>query len=90
MSAEARPVLITGGAGFVGANVAHRDPRHGGERVVLFDNLARPGVARNVEWLRRLHGGASSSASPTSATRPPSPPRWRRRRTSSTSPRRWR
>ena len=55
--ASARPVLITGGAGFVGANVARR-LLQGGERVILFDNLARPSVARNVEWLRRLHGDA--------------------------------
>ncbi|APR80491.1 Nucleoside-diphosphate-sugar epimerase [Minicystis rosea] len=55
--ASAKPVLITGGAGFIGANVARRILQ-GGERVILFDNLARPSVARNVEWLRRLHGDA--------------------------------
>ena len=52
-----RPVLITGGAGFIGANVAHC-VLLGGERVILFDNLARPQVARNAAWLRRLHGEA--------------------------------
>ncbi|WP_438015478.1 NAD-dependent epimerase/dehydratase family protein [Sorangium sp. So ce315] len=53
--APARPALITGGAGFVGSNVAHRLAL-AGESVILFDNLSRPSVARNVEWLKRVHG----------------------------------
>lgn len=57
LSTSKRPVLITGGAGFIGANVAHRILR-GGEPVILFDNLARPSVASNVEWLRQIHGEA--------------------------------
>jgi CDP-paratose 2-epimerase len=54
---SSRPVLITGGAGFVGANVARRI-LEGGERVVLFDDLSRPWVARNVDWLRGLYGSS--------------------------------
>ena len=50
-----RPVLITGGAGFIGANLAHRF-LSSGQRVILYDNLSRPGVKRNVEWLRSTHG----------------------------------
>jgi len=50
-----RPVLITGGAGFVATNVAHR-LLSGGRRVLLFDNLSRPGVIENVRWLRERHG----------------------------------
>ena len=50
-----RPVLITGGAGFIGSNLAHR-LLQSGERVILFDDLSRPLVARNAEWLRRSHG----------------------------------
>ncbi|MGK4000265.1 SDR family NAD(P)-dependent oxidoreductase [Sorangium sp. So ce1024] len=53
--APARPALITGGAGFIGSNVAHRLAL-AGESVLLFDNLSRPSVARNVEWLKRVHG----------------------------------
>ena len=49
------PVLITGGAGFVGCNVADRLLREGHEVVVL-DNLSRPGVERNLAWLRATHG----------------------------------
>ncbi|MFA9479255.1 NAD-dependent epimerase/dehydratase family protein [Phycisphaerales bacterium AB-hyl4] len=48
-------MLITGGAGFIGANLAHRLLSEG-RAVIVFDNLARPGVVRNVEWLRREHG----------------------------------
>jgi CDP-paratose 2-epimerase len=49
------PALITGGAGFIGANLAHH-LLSAGERVVLFDNLSRPGSARNLAWLTRAHG----------------------------------
>lgn len=51
----ARPVVITGGAGFIGSNLAHR-LLQGGERVILFDDLSRPQVGRNAAWLRRSHG----------------------------------
>ena len=50
-----RPVLITGGAGFVGANLAHRLLTRG-ESVLLLDNLSRAGVERNLQWLRDTHG----------------------------------
>src|SRR6478735_2527375 len=49
------PVLITGGSGFVGANLADR-LLTSGEHVLLFDNLSRDGVERNYEWLREKHG----------------------------------
>jgi len=51
---DVRPTLITGGAGFVGANLAHRllsEKR----RVLILDNLSRPGVERNLAWLRDTH-----------------------------------
>ena len=47
--------LLTGGAGFVATNVADRLLR-GGNRVRLFDNLSRPGVDRNVRWLKARYG----------------------------------
>lgn len=47
-------VLITGGAGFIGANVAHA-LLAAGEEVRIFDSLARPGVERNVRWLQDHH-----------------------------------
>ncbi|MEO0055070.1 MAG: hypothetical protein RLZZ50_1017, partial [Verrucomicrobiota bacterium] len=49
------PVLITGGAGFIGCNLAdHLLAR--GRRVRIFDNLSRAGVERNLDWLRFRHG----------------------------------
>jgi CDP-paratose 2-epimerase len=47
--------VVTGGAGFIGANLAHRLLAQG-ERVLLLDNLSRPNVERNVEWLKRSFG----------------------------------
>lgn len=43
--------IITGGAGFIGANLAARLLR-AGHQVVVFDNLCRSGSASNVQWLR--------------------------------------
>lgn len=50
-----RPVLITGGAGFIGTNVADRF-LSAGQSVLLYDNLSRPGVEAHVHWLRQRHG----------------------------------
>jgi CDP-paratose 2-epimerase len=47
--------LITGGCGFVGANLADR-LASGGERVLLYDNLSRTNVIKNLEWLQQRHG----------------------------------
>ena len=53
-AADPRPTLITGGAGFVGANLAHRLLSEG-RPVLVLDNLSRPGVERNLAWLREQH-----------------------------------
>jgi CDP-paratose 2-epimerase len=50
-----RPVVITGGSGFIGANLAGRLLADG-ETVVLYDNLSREGVEKNFEWLRETYG----------------------------------
>ncbi len=55
MTVSKRPILITGGAGFVATNVAHR-LLSAGQPVILFDNLSRAGVDRNVQWLEDVHG----------------------------------
>jgi CDP-paratose 2-epimerase len=52
---EQRRTLITGGAGFIGSNVAHR-LLNSGERVLIFDKLSRAGVEKNLEWLTATHG----------------------------------
>lgn len=50
-----RPAMITGGAGFIGSNLADRLLCHG-RSVVIFDDLSRPGVEHNLDWLRTRHG----------------------------------
>jgi CDP-paratose 2-epimerase len=52
---DTRPILITGGAGFIGSNLADRLASDG-EQVLVLDSLARPGVQRNLDWLQRSHG----------------------------------
>jgi CDP-paratose 2-epimerase len=47
--------LITGGAGFVGTNLADR-LASSGHAVTVLDNLARAGVKENLHWLRARHG----------------------------------
>jgi CDP-paratose 2-epimerase len=55
--ARAQSVLITGGAGFIGTNLAARLLRMG-KRVLLLDNLSRGGVEENCHFLRRSFGDA--------------------------------
>jgi CDP-paratose 2-epimerase len=38
-----KPILITGGAGFVGVNLAHRLLSEG-RQVIIYDNLSRSGA----------------------------------------------
>ncbi len=52
---DAKPVVITGGAGFLGANLANR-LAHEGRQVLIYDNLSRPGVETNLAWLAERHG----------------------------------
>ncbi|RIK55183.1 MAG: CDP-paratose 2-epimerase [Chloroflexi bacterium] len=49
-------VLIVGGAGFIGSNLAHRLMEQG-RRVLVFDSLARAGVEQNLRWLQARHAG---------------------------------
>jgi CDP-paratose 2-epimerase len=51
----AGPVLICGGAGFIGSNLAAR-LLGTGERVIVYDDLSRPGVDRNLGWLKAEFG----------------------------------
>ncbi|MCK1712427.1 MULTISPECIES: GDP-mannose 4,6-dehydratase [unclassified Bradyrhizobium] len=50
-----RPVLITGGCGFIGCNLADRLAERG-DNVLVLDNLARAGVRENAQWLKSRHG----------------------------------
>ena len=53
--ADPRPILITGGAGFIGSNLADRLAARG-EHIIVLDALSRPGVDRNLAWLKERHG----------------------------------
>ncbi len=48
---RAERILITGGCGFLGSNLAAGAAREGRE-VFIFDNLSRPGSIANLNWLR--------------------------------------
>ena len=50
-----RPILVTGGAGFIGANLSDALAAEG-HAVIVYDALSRPGVEANLAWLRRRHG----------------------------------
>jgi CDP-paratose 2-epimerase len=49
-------VLITGGAGFIGTNLADALLTRG-QKVTIFDNLSRPGSEANLAWLTAKHRG---------------------------------
>ncbi len=51
-----RTILITGGAGFIGSNLAERLLAEPDTKARIFDNLSRAGVGHNVKWLHSLPG----------------------------------
>src|SRR5579862_10061892 len=53
---HAHHVLITGGAGFIGTNLAAHFLAHTDAAVTIFDNLSRRGVELNLAWLKTLDG----------------------------------
>ena len=81
-----RPVLVTGGAGFIGCNLADRLAREGHD-VVVYDGLARAGGEHNRDRQNSPHppphtpapaaltttstAPAPSAAAATTATHPP-------------------
>jgi CDP-paratose 2-epimerase len=58
MSADGKHdyALVIGGAGFIGTNVSKRLLANG-ESVLIYDNLSRPGVRRNLRWLMDANPG---------------------------------
>lgn len=57
---DGRPVLITGGAGFIGCNIADALAAQGHD-VLVYDALSRPGVEANLSWLKDRHPGQITS-----------------------------
>ncbi len=55
MQPDTERITITGGAGFIGSNLAHRLLTQG-HQLTIFDNLSRSGGGQNLAWLRREFG----------------------------------
>jgi CDP-paratose 2-epimerase len=52
---QEKAILVTGGAGFIGTNLVQRLAAEG-RRVIVYDNLSRPGVEKNLLWLQETCG----------------------------------
>jgi CDP-paratose 2-epimerase len=52
---KANPIVVIGGSGFIGSNLAASFLADG-EDVVVVDNLSRPGVDQNLAWLKDSYG----------------------------------
>jgi CDP-paratose 2-epimerase len=56
LASDPRPVLITGGCGFIGSNMAHEIAGRG-QTVLVLDSLVRDGSRENAHWLKTTHSG---------------------------------
>ncbi|WEX77491.1 NAD-dependent epimerase/dehydratase family protein [Sinorhizobium numidicum] len=61
VSKRVAPIVVVGGSGFLGCNLADSFLRDG-EDVIILDNLSRAGVERNLEWLAGNHGASVHAA----------------------------
>jgi len=52
---QSMKVFITGGAGFIGCNLADRYLAQG-NHVTIFDNLSRKGTDVNLDWIKKRYG----------------------------------
>jgi len=49
-----KKILITGGCGFLGSNLACRILKNSNDELFIFDNLSRYGSEQNLQWLRNM------------------------------------
>ena len=49
-------ILITGGCGFLGSNLASTILKNSIDELFIFDNLSRDGSEKNLQWLRKKGG----------------------------------
>ena len=56
ITSDEKYTLITGGAGFIGTNLAARLLSEG-KKVMIYDSLFRDGVEQNLQWLQKEYGG---------------------------------
>ena len=56
MGTMRRTAVIFGGAGFIGSNLAHHLLTQTDAKVRIYDNLSRPGVKNNLNWLEKAAG----------------------------------
>ena len=54
ISSDEKYTLITGGAGFIGTNLAARLLSEG-KKVMIYDSLFRDGVEQNLQWLQKKY-----------------------------------
>jgi len=55
MNRSMAPVLVTGGCGFIGCNIADALAARG-DGVIVYDNFVRSGSEENAHWLKARHG----------------------------------
>ena len=55
IAGDSRTVVIVGGSGFIGSNLAESFLKEG-QHVTILDNLSRPGVEENLAWLKGTYG----------------------------------
>jgi CDP-paratose 2-epimerase len=55
LTRKKKAIVVVGGAGFIGSNLADSFLRDGDE-VIVVDGLQRPGVEHNLLWLKEEHG----------------------------------
>ncbi|MGJ4995790.1 NAD-dependent epimerase/dehydratase family protein [Bradyrhizobium sp. HKCCYLS3077] len=55
LASSSAPIVITGGCGFIGCNLADRLATRG-DNVLILDSLIRAGVRENAQWLKSRHG----------------------------------